>query len=101
MAGGLKLAAGERVKLSLTGASLLRAAFYAYGAPLLGLLLASGLVYLLAAASNDAVAVLWALGGMGGGAAVGGYMARRDACINALAPTVSGRADPVAAETAK
>ena len=92
VAKSLELAPGDRVELSVAHGSLLRAACYVYGAPLLGLLLASGLVHLLAEASNDWAALSWAVLGLGAGAAAGRVLARRDACVRGLKPVVSGLA---------
>ena len=92
VADSLQVAPGDRVELSVANRSLIRAACYVYGAPLLGLLLASGFVHLSSEAPNDWVALLWGMVGLGAGAAAGRVLARRDTCVNGLRPTVSGRA---------
>ncbi len=92
VADSLQVAPGDRVELSVADRSLLRAACYVYGAPLLGLLLASALVHLLSEASNDWVALSWGTVGLFAGAAAGRVLARRDACVSGLRPTVCGRA---------
>ena len=88
----MPVAVGDRVRLAVAGSSLVRAASYLYGAPLLGLLAAAALAYLPAGDGNDAVGVIWALTGLAAGGLAGAALARRDACFRGMTPTITGPA---------
>ena len=92
IADGLEIAVGERVTLSLKPSDLARAALFLYGLPLGGLLLASGLAFLVLEDPSDATALAWASVGLATGIVAGGVRARRDPCLSRLRPTISGRA---------
>lgn len=83
--------AGDRVRLSLASGSLWRAAAYAYGLPLAGLVLTPGAAWWLGLVEGDRQAVLLALIGVAAGAWAGRLMLARDACLQRLAPVIAGR----------
>lgn len=90
VAEGLTVAAGDRVTLSLAPADLVRAALFAYGAPLAGLLLFSGSAYLLIDPLADALALGFAIFGLLTGGFTGHALARRDGCVSQMSPSISG-----------
>jgi len=93
VAAGLTVAAGDRVTLSLAPADLVRAALFAYGAPLGGLLLMSGSAYWLIDPLTDALALGFAVFGLLVGGFVGRSLARRDGCVSQMSPSISGHAE--------
>ena len=92
VATGLNIAAGDRVTLSLAPADLVHAALFVYGAPLGGLLLASGMAYLLVDPLTDAMALGFSAFGLLAGGLVGRFLARRDECVSQMSPSISGYA---------
>ncbi len=92
IASGLNIAAGDRVTLSLAPEDLVHAALYAYGAPLAGLLIGSGLAYLLIDPLTDASALVFSVVGLLAGGALGRTMGRRDSCVSQLSPSINGLA---------
>lgn len=80
--------AGQRVTLVLGESSLIRAALYLYGAPLLGILLGAGISQALLQTSNDAVSLVSAAIGLGAGGWAGAFLARRDACMADIKPAI-------------
>lgn len=93
VAAGLKIAVGDQVTLSLAPADLVHAALYVYGAPLGGLLLASGMAYLLVDPLTDALALGFSVFGLLAGGIVGRFLARRDECVSQMSPSISGYAE--------
>jgi positive regulator of sigma E activity len=61
---GLTLVGGEQLELALPGASVLRAAFFAYGLPLAGALALLALAWAVAGPLPDLAAVAIATGGL-------------------------------------
>lgn len=92
VADNLKIEAGDRVTLSLAAAGLVQAALFAYGAPLLGLLLAAGLAYLLVVPLTDSIAAVISAFGLLAGAIAGRILAQRSGCVNQLSPSINGHA---------
>ena len=77
---------GDRVNLIVQPGGLLRAAATAYGFPLAGLVLATGLARVMESAEVESV--VWGLCGM-----LGGFMLarrRRERCLSSLRPRISG-----------
>lgn len=64
LAAGSPLRAGDRVELGIPSSELLRAAIYAYGTPLAGMLLALAIAGLLPGPLTDSLAVLAATAGL-------------------------------------
>ena len=87
VADGLRVAPGDPVILSLRDSSLTRAAWYAYGLPLAGLLSASALAALLGA--DDAAALLSGAAGLAGGLIAGRWLGRRQDCVSRMRPVIS------------
>ena len=83
----------ELMRLSLAPADLVWASFYAYGAPLAGLLLAAGLVFLLVDPLSDLLAVLVSIAGLLGGGVAGRTLANRNACVSRISPSIEGLAN--------
>ena len=92
IAEGVDIVAGDQVTLSLAPADLVHAAFFAYGAPLLGVLSAAGLAYLLVDPLSDFVAAVFSISGLLAGGIAGRVFAKRDDCVNRLSPSISGHA---------
>ncbi len=86
---GLRVASGDRVCLSLAATDLVHAVLFAYGAPLAGLLLATGLAYFLIDPLHDVLAVAVAAFGLLAGGIGGRIMARRDGCISQFSPSIN------------
>lgn len=87
---GVVLKAGDRVRLDLVPAHLLRAAWLAYGLPLAGLLLGAILASRLFP-SNELAAVLLAALGLLAGAWQGRRTLTRSGCLRHCVPTASER----------
>ena len=90
---GVRISTGDQVRLSLAPANLVRASFYAYGAPLAGLLLAAGLAYWLVDPLSDLLAVLVSISGLLGGAIAGRKLAYRNECVSRISPSIAGLAN--------
>ena len=90
---GVRISAGDQVRLSLAPAELVWASVYAYGAPLAGLLLAAGFAFLLVDPLSDLLAVLVSIGGLLGGGVAGRMLARRNACVSRISPSIAGLAN--------
>ena len=88
---GLTLKAGDEVRLTLAPSHLLRAAIFAYGLPLLGVIVALGLAWYLNETLNDRFAVILAIGGLFTGAMLGRHFLNKDGCLKNLVPTVAER----------
>ena len=88
---GLNLKAGDEVKLTLAPSHLLRAAIFAYGLPLLGVMVALGLAWYLNETLNDRFAVILAIGGLFAGAMFGRHFLNKDGCLKNLVPTIAER----------
>jgi len=88
---GMKIAAGDRVRLSLQSAHLLRAALLAYGTPLAGILVSLAGASWLYQAPTDGQAALIALAGFAAGLLTGRQLIRRDSCLERLVPSITER----------
>jgi len=88
---GMQFKAGDEVRLSLQPAHLLRAAVFAYGLPLGGVVLALGLAWSLNQSLDDRFAVVLAVAGLVAGVLVGRHFLNEDGCLRNLAPTISTR----------
>ncbi len=88
---GLDLKVGDEVKLTLAPSHLLRAAIFAYGLPLLGVMVAPGIAWYLNETLDDRFAVMLAIGGLLTGAMFGRHFLNKDRCLKNLVPTVSER----------
>lgn len=93
VADGLQVATGDRVTLSLAPTGLVQAALFVYGAPLGGLLLASGTAYLLLDPLTDMIALGFSACGLLAGGIVGRVLARRDGCVSRMSPSINGLAE--------
>lgn len=88
---GLALHAGDEVRLSLAPSHLLRAAVYAYGLPLGGIVIALGTAWILNQAIDDPSAIVLATAGLVAGASLGRHLLNKDGCLKNLVPTVAER----------
>lgn len=88
---GMQLKVGDEVRLSLPSSHLLRAAVFAYGLPLGGVVLAVGLAWYLNQSLDDRFAVVLAVVGLVAGVLVGRHFLNKDGCLRNLAPTISTR----------
>ncbi len=88
---GMEIAAGDEVKLSLAPSHLLRAAIFAYGLPLVGIVIALALASVLNQALDDQLAIVLAISGLVVGGLLGRHFLNKDACLKNLVPTISGR----------
>ena len=88
---GMEIVAGDEVKLSLAPSHLLRAAVFAYGLPLIGIVIALALASILNQALDDQLAIALAISGLVAGGLLGRHFLNRDACLKNLVPTISER----------
>ncbi len=88
---GLDLKVGDDVKLTLAPSHLLRAAVFAYGLPLLGVVVASGIAWFLNETLHEHFAVILAIGGLLTGAMIGRHYLNKDGCLRNLVPTIDER----------
>lgn len=88
---GLDLKVGDDVKLTLAPSHLLRAAVFAYGLPLLGVVVAPGIAWFLNETLNEHFAVILAIGGLLTGAMIGRHYLNKDGCLRNLVPTIDER----------
>jgi sigma-E factor negative regulatory protein RseC len=98
LAEGLRLETGDRVRLELAPEHLLRAAWLAYGLPLLAMVLATGAATKIADAGNDLTAVAFGALGLIIGVLSGRRILARDECLRHLVPTATGKIDDRAME---
>ncbi|MFQ6004626.1 MAG: SoxR reducing system RseC family protein [Woeseia sp.] len=91
VAPGLELHPGDKVRLTLAPAQLLRAAVFAYGLPLVGVIAALAVAWVINGAIDDGSAVVLAIAGLLAGALSGRYFLNQDRCLKNLVPTVSNR----------
>lgn len=88
---GLEVDTGDEVVLSLAPSHLLRAAVFAYGLPLGGIVIALGTAWILNQTLDDHAAIVLATGGLIMGASLGRHWLKKDACLRNLVPTISER----------
>ena len=91
LSAGMEIAAGDEVTLSLAPSHLLRAAVFAYGLPLVGIVIALALASLLNQALDDRLAIALAISGLVGGGLLGRHFLNKDACLRNLVPTIAER----------
>jgi sigma-E factor negative regulatory protein RseC len=91
VANGLVLDVGDRVQLSLPPARLLRAAWLAYGLPLVALVLATVLASWIGR-GQDGLTMLSAAGGLAAGLWLGRRALRRYGCLQEFIPEATARA---------
>ncbi len=89
---GTTVHVGERVSLSLTEGSLLRATVLAYGLPLGGLLLSAGAAVL--GARSEAESIVWALAGTLAGFLLARRRLRQAHCLSSLQPRLGAALSP-------
>lgn len=85
---GILLEVGDRVRLALAPAQLLRAAWLMYGLPLVAMVLAVLAASRTVAPGSDLVAALFATLGLVGGTVLGRRAMSRDGCLHEFVPTV-------------
>jgi sigma-E factor negative regulatory protein RseC len=88
---GMEIAAGDEVKLSLAPSHLLRAAIFAYGLPLVGIVIALAIASIMNQALDDQLAIALAISGLVVGGLLGRHFLNKDACLKNLVPTISER----------
>ena len=88
---GIETAVGDEVKLSLAPSHLLRAAIFAYGLPLAGIVIALALASIMNQALDDQMAIALAISGLVIGGLLGRHFLNKDACLKNLVPTIAER----------
>lgn len=86
------LRVGDQVCLELSPESLLRASFLVYGLPLVGVVIALLIGWLVAGPLPDTSAIGLAIVGLLTGLAVGRARIGRNRCLERFVPAISGRA---------
>jgi positive regulator of sigma E activity len=82
---------GDRVRLELEPLHLLRAAWLAYGLPLLAMVVSVAVATVMAEQLSDAATMAFAAVGLAAGLIAGRRILRRDSCLQHLTPMVSER----------
>ncbi|MEX2122532.1 MAG: SoxR reducing system RseC family protein [Woeseia sp.] len=93
VAHGLALERGDRVRLELAPDHLLRAAWLAYGLPLVAMVVATGAANRIVGPGNDLVAVVFGALGLVIGVLTGRSILAKDDCLRHIAPTAIERID--------
>ncbi len=88
---GMEIEPGDEVKLSLAPSHLLRAAVFAYGLPLIGIVVALGVASILNQALDDHFAIALAISGLVMGGLLGRHFLNKESCLKNLVPTISER----------
>jgi sigma-E factor negative regulatory protein RseC len=91
VADGVDLEPGDRVRLELEPLHLLRAAWLAYGLPLLAMVVSVAVATVMAEQLSDAATMAFAAVGLAAGLIAGRRILRRDSCLQHLTPMVSER----------
>jgi sigma-E factor negative regulatory protein RseC len=91
VADGLYLEPGDCVRLELEPLHLLRAAWLAYGLPLLAMVLSVAAATAMADQTSDLGVVAFGAVGLAAGLIAGRRILRRDGCLQHLTPVVSDR----------
>ena len=89
---GMALHAGQHVRLAMAPADLLRAAFLAYGLPLVSMLALVGTAAILGGAVSDLAGFVLATIGLAAGFLAGRRILERDAACDQLVPYIEGLA---------
>ena len=79
---------GDKVRLQLQPAHLLRATILVYGLPLAGMLLGLGAGWLISQPLTDGVAVVYAIAGLAAGFTAGRWQLNRNHCLKQFIPKV-------------
>ena len=85
---GMKLGIGDEVTVTLSPRSLLRAAAFAYGLPLLSLVTAATIARLAGAGPNSLVAVAMVIAGLGAGIFGSRHILSQGAACDQFVPTI-------------
>jgi len=88
---GLSLEIGDRVRLEQAPGQLLRAAWLAYGLPLVSMLVAVAVAAAIVESSDELAAVLFGAAGLLAGAWTGRRILHRNACLRRIVPTACER----------
>jgi len=88
---GMEIEPGDEVKLSLAPSHLLRAAVFAYGLPLIGIVVALGVASILNQGLDDHFAIALAISGLVMGGLLGRHFLNKESCLKNLVPTISER----------
>jgi len=88
----MALHAGQHVRLAMAPADLLRAAFLAYGLPLVSMLALVGTAAILGGAVSDLAGFVLATIGLAAGFLAGRWILERDAACDQLVPYIEGLA---------
>ena len=94
VARGLHLQPGDCVRLELAPLHLLRAAWLAYGLPLVALVLSVALATVAAERAGDAGMVAAGAAGLAAGLIAGRRLLRKDSCLRHLTPVATERVGP-------
>ena len=89
---GMVLHTGEQVRLAIASADLLRAAFLAYGLPLVSMLVFIGAAAIFGNALSDLTGAIVAIAGLAAGIFAGRRILKRDAACDLLVPNIEGLA---------
>jgi sigma-E factor negative regulatory protein RseC len=87
---GMNLAAGANVRLTMAPGDLLRAAFIAYGLPLVSMLALTGATRAWLGALDDLPAVLVAVAGLSAGLVAGRHLLKKEATCRHFVPVIDG-----------
>jgi len=87
----MQLQAGDQVTLELSPQSLLKASFFVYGLPLLGVVIVLLSGWLLVGPLTDAAAIALAVVGFVAGLLAGRMHINRDQCLAQFVPRIAGR----------
>ncbi|MEX2496973.1 MAG: SoxR reducing system RseC family protein [Woeseia sp.] len=91
MVPGVLLEVGDTVRLELPPADLLRAAWLAYGLPLVAMVMAVTAGAAFTAAAGDLPLVAFAALGLTGGVVLGRRVLRKSGCLGQMIPTAAER----------
>ena len=94
---GSSFRTGDTVSLSVAPAWLLKAAFFAYGIPLMGTVIAAGIAWTSGLAASDLAAAGFSLMGLASGVAVSRYLLRRTGICDRFEPQLEESASVSAA----
>ena len=87
---GMVLHTGEHVRLAIASADLLRAAFLAYGLPLVSMLVFIGAASIFGNVLSDLTGAIVAIAGLAAGIFAGRRILKRDAACDQLVPNIEG-----------
>lgn len=87
-----QFSAGDKVRLKLEPAHLLRATILVYGLPLAGMVLGLSAGWLISRPLTDGVAVACAVAGLAAGFIAGRWQLNRNHCLKQFIPKIEGPA---------